>query len=613
MKVCIIGAGLSGLVAAKELTEEDQHIICYEKSDQVGGVFSSHSENSPNYDDYLLTISNYFMAFSSLPPEEPERVFWTGGEYQQYLQRFVRHFDLLRHIRFNTEVIEVRRHNEGWQVRTRSGVLESTEYFDAVVACPGRFNVPFMPELPGIGGFKGEIIHALDYRNADRLKDKKVVIMGIGESSADICHQISQVAESATLVLRRPPYVLPRNLKNLMGVDAVNDAGTCRFVYRIAPLNAHPRPAVRRFFSSLIRNVPVPSQDPATNLINKWNLLSGGVCGQPFTKNDIFAQDIVDGRLDFNLFGVKKLDGRHVVTGDGKRIEADALMVCTGYRADFSMFSTEADIQSVAENDRRLYKHMFHPAYGKSLAFLGFARPEPGGVPTCSELQARYFARVCSGRAQLPDTREMENLIQRDQQDEEAYYFIKPGVTELIRYHIYTAELAALIGCKPGWREKLHPGMFYRYHFGSSVSNWFRLRGPGSDRTEARRVIRHLRVVYPLPLVFAFSVVKLSVELVAMADRLSFGLLSRWAAKRRPSLDWVIRRELKRQVNNDEVTLESLCESAMQLQHLKYAVCKNFMLDPLDVRDDITITAIRAMIDERRDFPANSSSIMPTG
>ncbi|MGH3670225.1 MAG: FAD-dependent oxidoreductase, partial [Pseudonocardiaceae bacterium] len=105
-RVAIIGAGMSGLVAAKELLDEGHNIVIYEKQSTIGGTFTTGAA----YERMKLTVSNYFMAFSSFPPPMgQERRFWTREEYADYLDRFAAKFSLGDHIQFGADVQTVER------------------------------------------------------------------------------------------------------------------------------------------------------------------------------------------------------------------------------------------------------------------------------------------------------------------------------------------------------------------------------------------------------------------------------------------------------------------------------------------------------------------------
>src|SRR4051812_40359646 len=113
MRVCVVGAGASGLVAIKELLEEGHRVRCFEQSSHQGGVFNAPPEGRA-YDSLKLTVSNYFWVFSSSPPdlEEPRR-YWTKDEYSAYLLRYADHFGLHEHIELEVAVTKIKRTAEG--------------------------------------------------------------------------------------------------------------------------------------------------------------------------------------------------------------------------------------------------------------------------------------------------------------------------------------------------------------------------------------------------------------------------------------------------------------------------------------------------------------------
>ena len=112
LDVCVVGAGLSGLVTIKELLDEGHRVTCFEHEAQAGGNFNYPTGAA--YDTMYLTTSQYFTAFSSFPPpldQTPRH--WSRREYAQYLHDFSMEFQLLRHIRFGIEVVTVRRVQDG--------------------------------------------------------------------------------------------------------------------------------------------------------------------------------------------------------------------------------------------------------------------------------------------------------------------------------------------------------------------------------------------------------------------------------------------------------------------------------------------------------------------
>jgi len=101
LRVCVVGAGVSGLTALKEVLEEGHSAVCLERESVPGGVFTT----GVSYEPLQLTVSQYFMAYSSFPPPlEEERRQWFRQEYVAYLERFRQRFGLDPHIHLNCAV-----------------------------------------------------------------------------------------------------------------------------------------------------------------------------------------------------------------------------------------------------------------------------------------------------------------------------------------------------------------------------------------------------------------------------------------------------------------------------------------------------------------------------
>lgn len=130
------------------------------------------------------------------------------------------------------------------------------------------------------------------------------------------------------------------------------------------------------------------------------------------------------------------------------------------------------------------YKHFLHPEHQGTAAFIGFIRPFSGGIPICAEMQARYFARVCSGEQQLPGN--IDEVIGRENEWEEHWTALSPRHTESIPSQLlYLDALAREIGClAPMHKMIFNPKLFSQLWFGSFNPACYRVVGPhnrGSD------------------------------------------------------------------------------------------------------------------------------------
>lgn len=164
-KVAVIGAGVAGLAAARELKREGHQVVVYEKSDKLGGtwVYDPRIESDPLgldpnrevvhgslYSSLRTNLPRQLMNFSDYPFEIKKngelRTFPGHEEVLEFLNEFAREFGLVELIRFNTEVVRVHRVNSQWIVESE---LSLEEAFDAVIVCNGHHTQPRIADIPG--------------------------------------------------------------------------------------------------------------------------------------------------------------------------------------------------------------------------------------------------------------------------------------------------------------------------------------------------------------------------------------------------------------------------------------------------------------------------------
>lgn len=496
LDVCVIGAGASGLVVMKELLDEGHVVSCYEKADRHGGLFNYSPSKGGVYDSTVLTISNNFMAFSSFPPRDYETPrYWRHTEYFEYLRQFAEKFHLLGRINFNSEVLSVRRENGKVlvEIQTSTGqIIEPS--FDAIAICSGTHQLPRIPEFRGRDDFKGSLEHTYNYKNSEPYRGKNVLFIGAGETAADVVHEIAAVANTCTLSLRHYPAVAAR-------YPAHRPFTTDAYITR----NAHTIP--RKILSKVNlraekRALKNPQTDPIHRVMAEWHLHEKTYFSQFLTKSEAFLEDVVSGKVAVNVSGIKEITANGAVFNDGTGVTVDTIICNTGYIDDFS-FVKDVDITL----PRQLYRHMFHPALGPSVAFIGWARPREGGVPACSELQSRYFALLCSNKRTLPPSEKLEELIQRENTAEDTTFAHAQSVQTLIPYMAYMDAMARLIGCKPNpLRLLTRPVLLYKYWCASLVNIQYRLQGPHADPESAERVIRSLAVPWDIKSLIGLSI-----------------------------------------------------------------------------------------------------------
>lgn len=276
--VVVIGAGQSGLAAAYELRRRGLAPAVLEASDRPVGSW-------PGYYDSLTLFSP--ARHSALPglgfPGDPEH-YPHRDEVIAYLESYAAGLDA--DIRTRTRVEAVVADGPGFVVRTESGA----EYAASGVVVAGGSR-PALPALPGADGFTGELLHVADYRSPKPYADKRVVVVGAGNSAVQIGYELADIASAVTLASRAPVAFLPQRSR---GQDVHHWSVTSGFDL-------------------------LPPQ---------W--LAAIVPGRLVNDAGAYRHALDIGRLERRPM-FTALDGPDVVWSDGSREPADAVLLATGY------------------------------------------------------------------------------------------------------------------------------------------------------------------------------------------------------------------------------------------------------------------------------------------
>ncbi|MFM9376438.1 flavin-containing monooxygenase [Gordonia sp. VNK21] len=527
MKVCVVGAGPSGLTTIKQLLDEGHEVVCFDKNADLGGIWYRHDGDADQmkaFDNLYLTVSMKLMVYSDFP-HRGDRVFYTRAQYLDYLREYARRFGLAGHIRYGSPVTDLKRTGSGWTVTVdNGGPAPHIEDFDAVAVCTGPFRTP-NTAIPELAGFTGEVVHSAQYRNNEPFRGKRVLVVGLAESGADIVREIGDVASECTLAIRSRSFLLPRLSDGVRTTDhgtvrshqhemlrratdvpleydtfwgrsriakgifigtsmlygaATTAVAVLRHKLRGAPevttetgLNPFQQP-----IEPTMLDLDTPATEENIEYIRNWNRAShpDGSWTQKaiFSKNVTFVPHLVSGRIALNDAGIASADGTTVRFKDGQSADFDMVMLCTGFTRDFTI----GDLSIEDGNVRNLYKHFLHPDHAGTAAYIGLVRPFSGGIPICAEMQARYFARVLSGELSPP--RDLGQRIERDRLWEEYWTSLSPTHTEAIPAQVlYLDSLASEIGClMPWWKMVLNPKLFIQLWFGAFNQSSYRLVGP---------------------------------------------------------------------------------------------------------------------------------------
>jgi dimethylaniline monooxygenase (N-oxide forming) len=386
-RACIIGAGSSGMVAAKALAERGIPFDCFEKSDQVGGnwVFGNRNGMSSAYRDLYIDSSRARMEYSDFPMPASYPDFPHHTQIRAYFDAYVDHFGLREQITFQTGVEHADRREDGvWEVTLEGG--ETREY-GALLVANGHHWDPRWPEppFPGADTFAGEQLHAHFYRDNSIFAGKNVVVLGLGNSAVDIAVESSYAAAHTYLAARRGAWIVPKYL----------------FGRPLDQLNNDPRVPIKlrqRLAHALVRAYTGP---PERYGLPKPDHRFGE------------AHPTVSGRvLDRIQHGtivpkpnIAALEGGQVRFLDGSVVDADVVVYCTGYKITFPFF--DPGLLSAPDNHIELFRRVFHPDI-PNLFFIGLfcsrsarscrspRRKAPGWATTCSGATRCLTRRRCA-------------------------------------------------------------------------------------------------------------------------------------------------------------------------------------------------------------------------
>jgi dimethylaniline monooxygenase (N-oxide forming) len=392
-RTCIIGAGSSGIAAAKALLDRGIPFDCFEKSDQVGGnwVFGNRNGMSAAYRDLFINVSRERMAYADFPMPSSYPDFPHHTHIKEYFDNYVDHFGLREQITFETGVEHARRRDDGvWEIQLDTG---ETRSYDALIVANGHHWDPRWPEpaFPGADTFEGAQLHAHSYVDNSIFAGKDVVVLGMGNSAMDIAVESSYVAANTYLAARKGAWIIP---KYVFGkpVDQLPNNPRIPFAIR------------QRMIHQTIKTLTGPPEryglpKPDHKFGEAHPTVSGRIL-------DRIAHGTIAPKPN-----IASLHGDRVRFVDGSEVHADVVVYCTGYKISFPFF--DDDFLAAPDNHIELFRRVFHPDLG-GLFFIGLLQPL-GAIMPLSEAQSAWVGDYLRGEYALPSPAELGRDIASDQ------------------------------------------------------------------------------------------------------------------------------------------------------------------------------------------------------
>ncbi|XP_035393158.1 dimethylaniline monooxygenase [N-oxide-forming] 2-like isoform X2 [Cygnus atratus] len=474
-RVAVIGAGVSGLVSIKCCLDEGLEPTCFERSEDIGGLWrfadTADSGRVSVYRSVITNTSKEMSCFSDFPCPEHFPNFLPHGLLLEYFEMYARHFQLLRHIRFKTTVLSVKKcldfaTSGQWEVVTETEGVQELHIFDAVMVCTGHYQVPHLPlaSFPGIEThFKGRYLHSQEYKDAEAFRGKRVLVVGIGNTGGDIAVELSHVAAKVFLSARSSTWVYSRVSDHGFPFDMVSTTRFNHFLEWLLPSAVTKRIKFRKFNSWFNHEIYGLASVKSSNfhvIINEelpFCMLSGTVVLKPnvkeFTKTSAVFED---GTTEENI---------------------DVVLFATGYIFSFPFL--EESVRSPLRNNRSLYKCIFPPQLERpTLAIIGLVQLT-GSVMAGAEIQARWVTGIFAGAYKLPPASRMMADVLKKQPPVKR----NPPEPEHLKMSFinYTSDIASCAGVKPSilWLLLTDPRLAMAVFFGPCTPYQYRLVGRG--------------------------------------------------------------------------------------------------------------------------------------
>ena len=419
--VCIVGAGVSGLVAAKTFAARGHKVTILERSGDLGGVW----EPARSYPDVQTQSPKELYRYTDKPmpasyPEWPK-----GPQVHAYLTDYAKDHDLLQRMRFNTSVIGMARRNSGlagWTLDIcNADGKTSPEDYDFVAVCTGQFNEPQTISHPGDGAFKaagGTILHSSQYTNPSLVKGKNVVVLGGSKSATDIAvNSVNAGASEVTLVYREPVWRIPYFVGGLINFKRILYIRAQEEMFRSWGISAMSRlghiiakPFVWANWRGLESLLKLQLKLKACSMVPETRIEDGVNCSVPIATPGFFPM-VADGRIKAIRGTFDHYDGKIIVMTGGERVVADVAILAIGFKLGIP-FLPEAYRGKLVEPDGqyRLHRVIANPDL-PDMGFVGFN--SSFCTVLCAEMAANWLVRYCDGQlARQPTADEMNASIE---------------------------------------------------------------------------------------------------------------------------------------------------------------------------------------------------------
>ncbi|MFJ2837996.1 flavin-containing monooxygenase [Nocardia sp. NPDC087230] len=389
--VAIVGAGPAGLSAARMLRHYGIDYDHFERHTDLGGIWDLDNPGTPMYESAHFISSRDVSGFFDFPMPDHFGDYPSRAQILDYTRDFAAEFALHENIAFATEVESVVEDGDGWLLFTADH--GPPRRYRGVICASGTNWYPRMPQHPGV--FDGEVRHAVTHRRAGDFAGKRVLVVGLGNSGADIACDAAQAADGAFISVRRGYHIVP---KHIFGVPADQfgeaSAAVPRWIER--PITTR---LLRLMVGDLTRwGLPKPDH----KLFESHPLLNSQLLHH-LQHADITAKP-----------DLARFDGPDVVFTDGSRERVDLVLYATGY--EMRIPYVDADLFAWNGDRPAQYLTAFN-RHHRNLFTLGFLETNSSAYTLFDNI-SNVIAQYLRDQITRPATaRRFDQLVANDRPD----------------------------------------------------------------------------------------------------------------------------------------------------------------------------------------------------
>ena len=337
LRIVIVGAGMSGILAAIELAKAGyDDLVVYEKAHSLGGTWRENT-----YPGIACDVPSHFYSYSfALNPEWSQR-FSPGPEIRTYLEDVAARFGVTSRIRFGREVVRCAWEDGRWRIGLADG---SSDVADFVVAATGVLHHPAYPDIDGLGSFAGPCFHSARWDHSVPLEGKRIGIIGTGSSAIQITSALVDRVGELVLFQRTPQWIAPADnpaygehhkeefRRNPAAIREIREVVARGMIDGFANILVDASaPALEALHAACVANLENNVKDPV--LREKLRPSYRATCKRLIISPDFYAA-IQQPNARLVTEGIERIEPRGVRTRDGTLHELDVLVLATGFRVD---------------------------------------------------------------------------------------------------------------------------------------------------------------------------------------------------------------------------------------------------------------------------------------